>query len=110
MIFCAGRQNSLAVRAEAGPASEKFDYILVGGGTAGCVLANRLTADSSKKVLVLEASHFPSGKPMRPGLKALWTCLLCELLVKGWVTAVGRGREHVQRPSHTSWLAEAVQI
>lgn len=29
---------------------EKFDYIIVGGGTAGCVLANRLSADGSKKV------------------------------------------------------------
>ncbi|KAJ1403317.1 GMC oxidoreductase-domain-containing protein, partial [Ochromonadaceae sp. CCMP2298] len=32
-----------------------YDYIIVGGGTAGCVLANRLTADEGKKVLVLEA-------------------------------------------------------
>ena len=38
----------------ANPATDKYDYILVGGGTAGCVLANRLTADGSKSVLVLE--------------------------------------------------------
>lgn len=38
------------------PASEKYDYILVGGGTAGCVLANRLTADGTKKVLLLEVT------------------------------------------------------
>ena len=36
------------------PAPEKYDYILVGGGTSGCVLANRLSADGTKKVLLLE--------------------------------------------------------
>jgi choline dehydrogenase-like flavoprotein len=32
-----------------------FDYLILGGGTAGCVLANRLSADPSKRVCLVEA-------------------------------------------------------
>ncbi len=32
-----------------------FDYVIVGAGTAGCVLANRLSADGATRVLLLEA-------------------------------------------------------
>ena len=38
---------------------KSFDYVIVGGGTAGLVLANRLSADGSNSVAVIEAG--PSG-------------------------------------------------
>ncbi len=46
-----------------------FDYVIIGGGTAGCLLANRLSADASKRVLLIEAGrkddyhwiHIPVG-------------------------------------------------
>ncbi len=50
-------------------AVQKFDYIIVGAGSAGCVLANRLTEDGDARALVLEAGpqdhsifiHMPSA-------------------------------------------------
>ena len=33
----------------------EFDTVIVGGGTAGCLLANRLSADAGRRVLLLEA-------------------------------------------------------
>ena len=49
--------------------STTFDYIIIGAGTAGCLLANRLSADATKRVLLIEAGrkddyhwiHIPVG-------------------------------------------------
>jgi len=43
------------------PELRSFDYIIVGGGTAACVLANRLTADPDIRVLMIEAGSEPTS-------------------------------------------------
>ena len=49
----------------------EFDYIIVGAGSAGCVLANRLSSDTKKRVLLLEAG--PEDKAL--SLKIPAACL-----------------------------------
>jgi choline dehydrogenase-like flavoprotein len=60
---------SEGMKASADVESRYFDYVIVGAGSAGCVLANRLSADGKNSVLLLEAGprdtnlwiHVPLG-------------------------------------------------
>ena len=65
---------------------QTWDYIIVGAGSAGCVLANRLSADPSNRVLLLEAGpsdrspyiHVPAALIKAVGNPRFDWCLLAE--------------------------------
>ena len=50
------------MQASSSNGADQFDYVIVGAGSSGCVLANRLSADPKNKVLLLEAGN-PDTNP-----------------------------------------------
>ena len=81
---------------------EEFDYIIIGAGSAGCVLANRLTDDGASSVCILEAGppdwnpfiHIPAGfmrTLVNPKVNWLYEASPSEWTA-GRVVAVPRGK------------------
>ncbi len=75
-------------------AEESCDYIIVGAGSAGCVLANRLSADPKNDVVILEAGG--DDRPMH-NIKNFWSNLMIH-------TPIGFGK--TLNDKRVNWLYE----
>ncbi len=73
---------------------DSFDYIVVGAGSAGCVLANRLSADPNNRVLLLEAGG--DDRPLH-NLKQFWSNIMIH-------TPIGFGK--TLNDPKVNWLYE----
>ena len=89
--------TSIFGRARAdGQTRAEFDYIIVGAGASGCVLAERLSARRDLRVLIIEAGSADAGPAVRAPGK--WTTLLGGPLDWGYLTEPGPAIDGRQVP------------
>src|SRR5262249_22269504 len=67
---------------------DQFDYVVVGAGSAGCVLAARLSEDPRTRVLLLEAGA--ADGPDRMAVPATWPSLIGSEVDWGYATVPQR--------------------
>lgn len=70
--------------------ASEFDYVIVGAGSAGCVLANRLSADPTLRVLLLEAGG-PTTQEPAVAAPGRWVSLIGSALDWGHTTEAEPG-------------------
>src|SRR6476661_9236943 len=90
--------------------TQPVDFLIVGGGTAGCVLASRLSEDSATRVLLAEAGRDLTQADMPPELASAYpgrTHFQAEWL---WTALrASRGDDGTNHPSE-AWLYEQARI
>ena len=77
---------------------EVFTYIIIGAGSAGCVLANRLSENSQSSVLLLEAG----GTDSKPEIHdpSIWPQLLGTEVDWGYWTEAQTLQQSLRRPEN----------
>ena len=78
-----------------------YDFVIVGGGSAGCALANRLSADPSNRVLVLEAGPMDRRWDFRLHMPAALTYPLTGRAYNWWYESdpePGMGGRRIYQP------------